>query len=165
MPAVVSTCHIDAAPFSAKALRNLVKIINKQEALIEKALNISEARKARWCKGIDQEFLAKIERKRDLTLDDINEAWYGRKNHSPSHYDRSRYQALNLHNVWFRSTVEFRFFEGTLHAGKVKSYLQFCLALAAKALSAKGHQQQETDIQLGIIQIRFPRVFCSTSDS
>jgi len=33
--------------------------------------------------------------------------------------------------------VHNRFFESTLHAGKVKSYVQFCLALAAKAINAK----------------------------
>ena len=47
------------------------------------------------------------------------------------------YHGLNLHSVWFRGTVEFRWFEATLHAGTVKAYVQFVLALAAKALKAK----------------------------
>ncbi len=37
-----------------------------------------------------------------------------------------------------RSTVEFRFFESTLHAGKVKAAVQFCLALCARALTSHG---------------------------
>jgi len=44
---------------------------------------------------------------------------------------------VNLHNVWYRGTVEFRWFEGTLHAGKVKAYIQFVLALSAKAINAR----------------------------
>ena len=32
--------HVDAARFNAKALRNLVKIVNKQERLIEHALGL-----------------------------------------------------------------------------------------------------------------------------
>lgn len=34
-------------------------------------------------------------------------------------------------------TVEFRWFESTLHAGKVKSYIQYCLALVHRAQTVK----------------------------
>jgi hypothetical protein len=44
---------------------------------------------------------------------------------------------VNLHNVWYRGTVEFRWFEGTLHAGKVRAYIQLVLAVAAKALNGR----------------------------
>ena len=44
---------------------------------------------------------------------------------------------MNLHNVWYRGTVEFRWFEGTLHAGKVRAYIQLVLAVAAKALNGR----------------------------
>jgi hypothetical protein len=40
-----------------------------------------------------------------------------RLNRQPQHYDNSRYHGVNLHNVWYRGTVEFRWFEATLHAG------------------------------------------------
>ncbi len=69
--------HVEARRFDAKALRNLVKIVNKQERLIEHALGISQARRACWCRGIDQAFLDKIEKQRPRSLDDINRAWYG----------------------------------------------------------------------------------------
>ena len=129
--------HVDAAPFDARALRNLVKIVHKQEALIEHALGISEARRARWCRGIDPDFLGRIEAERPSSLEALNRAWYGYLNRSPEHYDATRYRGLNLHNVWFRGTVEYRWFDATLHAGKIKAYLQFVLALSAKALRAR----------------------------
>ena len=129
--------HVDAARFDAAAIQRLVKVVNKQERLIEHALGISENRRVRWCRGIDPTFLARIEQRRPATLEDLNVAWYGYLNRSPIHYDQSRYRGLNLHNVWYRGTIEFRWFEGTLHAGKVKAYVQFVLALAAKALNAK----------------------------
>ena len=44
---------------------------------------------------------------------------------------------MNLHNVWYRGTVEFRWFEATLHAGKVKAYIQLVLAVATKALNGR----------------------------
>jgi len=139
--------HVDAAPFDAKKLANLVKIINKQEALIERALGIADSRKARWCKSVCQDFLQKIEREKPKTLEALNEAWYGRYNPHPQHYHGSRYHGLNLHNVWFRGTVEFRWFNGTLHAGKVKAYIQFCLALAAKALKARSAKSAKRELK------------------
>ena len=33
--------------------------------------------------------------------------------------------------------MEFRLFNGSLHAGEVKAYVQLCLALASKAMKAK----------------------------
>lgn len=40
--------------------------------------------------------------------------------------------------MWYRGTIEFRWFEATLHAGKVKAAVQFVLAIAAKALNSRG---------------------------
>src|SRR5690606_38333850 len=63
----------------------------------------------------------------------LNRAWYGQLTPNAPHYHPTRYHALNLHSVWHRGTIELRLFEVTLHAGKVKAYVQFALALAAKA--------------------------------
>ena len=83
--------HVEAARFSAKALRNLTRIVYKQEELIERGLGISRERRAKWCKGVDPEFLERLEQARPRTLDDMNRAWYGYHNRTPVHYDRSRY--------------------------------------------------------------------------
>lgn len=137
--------HVGSAPFDAKALTNLVKMVNKQEKLIEHALNVSTARRARWCRSIDSNFIANIERRRPRNLDAINAAWYGRHNSRPTHYDQSRYHGVNLHSVWFRGTIEFRWFDATLHAGKVKAYIQFILALASKALTSRSASAAKRD--------------------
>lgn len=57
----------------------------------------------------------------------------------------SRDHGVNLHNVWYRGTVEFRWFEATLHAGRIKAYLQFCLAVAAKALNGRAASSRKRD--------------------
>ena len=150
--------HVEAARFDAKALRNLVKIVNKQERLIEHALGISEARRRRWCRGIDQAFLEKIEKQRPRNLEEMNRAWYGYHNANPTHYDSSRYHGVNLHNVWFRGTVEYRWFDGTLHAGKVKAYIQFVLALSAKAINARASSSKRRDFNPDTARYDF-RVF------
>lgn len=150
--------HVDAARFDARGLRNLVKIVNKQERLIEHALGISAARRARWCRGIDQAFLDKIEKQRPRDLQEMNRAWYGYHNTAPTHYDSSRYHGVNLHNVWFRGTVEYRWFDATLHAGKVKAYLQFALALSAKAIRARASSSKRRDFNPDTARYDF-RVF------
>ena len=159
---VDSTCgihvHVDAARFDAKGLRNLIKIVNKQERLIEHALEISDARRAHWCRGIDQGFLDKIEKQRPHDLEDMNRAWYGYHNTTPTHYDSSRYHGVNLHNVWYRGTVEYRWFDGTLHAGKAKSYIQFVLALSAKAMRARASCSKRRDFNPNTARYDF-RVF------
>jgi len=137
--------HVDAARFDARGLGNLVKIVNKQEQLIEHALGMNERRRRTFCRGIDAGFLARLESGRPRTLEALNETWYGYRNNAPEHYDSTRYRGLNLHNVWFRGTVEFRWFDSTLHAGKVNAYIQFVLALAAKALAARGASSRRRD--------------------
>jgi hypothetical protein len=129
--------HVDGARFDARAVTNLVKIFHKQEALIEHALGICPNRLNTFCKSIDRNFLERLEKDRPRTMDELNRAWYGYHCPQPQHYDRSRYRALNIHSLFFRGTIEYRCFNGTLHAGKIKAYIQFVLALSAKALKAK----------------------------
>lgn len=150
--------HVDAARFDVGALRNLVKIVNKQEQLIEHAIGITEARRSRWCRGIDQSFLAKIERQRPSDLEEMNRARYGYRNRAPQHFDHARYHGVNLHNVWIRGTVEYRWFEATLHAGKVKAYIQFALALSAKAINARASSSKRRDFNPATAKFEF-RVF------
>ena len=129
--------HVDAAPFDGKNLANLAKMIYKQEPLILHALAISERRLERYTRPISDDFIRRIERERPRTKEHLNRLWYGRMNTAPEHYDSTRYHGVNLHNVWYRGTVEFRWFESTLHAGKIKAYIQFCLAIANRAINSR----------------------------
>ena len=129
--------HVDGARFDAKALTNLVKMVNKQERLIEHALQVSPTRRSRYCQPIDPTFLARIESRRPQTMLDVQTAWYGSVRHTPTRYDSSRYHGLNLNSLFYRGTIEWRLFNGTLHAGEVKAYLHLVLAIASKALTAK----------------------------
>lgn len=129
--------HVDAASFDGRTLSNLAKLVYKQEALILHALNVSQSRQERYTRPISNDFIRQIEEQRPRTTTQLNRIWYGRENRQPTHYDHTRYHGVNFHNVWYRGTVEFRWFEGTLHAGKIKGYIQLVLAIAAKALKAR----------------------------
>jgi hypothetical protein len=129
--------HVDGARFDAKSVVNLVKLVHKQERLLEHALGVSDERLARFCRPIESSFIEALEARRPKTLGEIRDAWYGRSNASPSRYDSSRYHGLNLNSLFFRGTIEFRYFNGSLHAGEVKAYVQLVLAMAGKALASK----------------------------
>ena len=136
--------HVDGAVFDTKKLLNLAKTFYKQEELILHALGI-HADRQRYCRRLSDDFIRRIEHRRPRTLRDLNRAWYGRENTTPQHYDSTRYATLNLHNLWYRNTVEMRAANSTLHAGKVKAYIQFVLALAAKAISARAASSRKRE--------------------
>jgi hypothetical protein len=137
--------HIDGARFDAKSVVNLVKLVHKQERLLEHALGVSDARLQRYCRPIEASFIQALEARRPKTLSEVRDAWYGRPNHTPSRYDQSRYHGLNLNSLFFRGTIELRYFNGTLHAGEVKAYVQLALAMAGKALASKAASSKRRD--------------------
>jgi hypothetical protein len=129
--------HVDAAPFDASKLRNLVNIVASKEDMIYKALQVSRSREETYCKRIEPWFLEELNRKKPKTMDAFKDIWYQGKDGSNKHYHSSRYHCLNLHSVFQKGTVEFRAFNGEIHAGKIKAYIQFCLAITAQALNQR----------------------------
>lgn len=136
--------HIDASPFDARTLRNITNIMAAKEDLIYKALGVSVARQNRWCQPVEQRFLEQLNARRPRTMQDVERIWYDGESRSYSHYDDSRYHCLNLHSVFQKGTVEFRLFNGTLHAGKIKAYIQFCMAISAQALNQSCASRRKT---------------------
>ena len=139
--------HVDASRFDAPALVRLVKLVHKQERLIEMALGIQEHRLGRYCKPIDPEFLARVDGHAVNAMSTLQRAWYG-GSAQPTRYHETRYRGVNLNSYFVRGTVEFRLFEGSLHAGEVKTYVQFALALASKALRSRAAQARRRDYNL-----------------
>lgn len=140
--------HVDASPFDARTLRNITNIMASKEDLIYKALKVSVARENQYCHKVEERFLEELNQKKPKTLDGVEQIWYGGDSRRYHHYDDSRYHCLNLHSVFQKGTVEFRLFNGTLHAGKIKAYIQFCLAISAQALNqacASRRKTQTTD--------------------
>jgi len=151
--------HVGLGAHTPKTLRNLVNIINAKEDLLTMALGITPERRGRWCKPVEPLFLQKLNSIKPKTMEDFARIWYTYSGGSDSnwrccalhHYDRSRYHLLNLHATFSEErpahTIEFRAFEATLHAGKIKAYIQLCLAISAQALAAgaASPRRPETD--------------------
>lgn len=136
--------HIDASPFDARTLRNITNIMASKEDLIYKALGVSVARQNQWCQPVEQRFLDQLNARRPRNMQEVERIWYNGESRSDEHYDSSRYHCLNLHSVFQKGTVEFRLFNGTLHAGKIKAYIQFCLAIGAQALNQTCASRRKT---------------------
>lgn len=141
--------HIGLGEHTPQSLRRLVNIVNAKEDLLTMALGISPARRSQWCAPVNQVFLTELNRRKPTTMEDFARIWYARSGGSSSdwrrcaaqHYDHSRYHLLNLHATFSTErpahTIEFRAFNGTLHAGEIKAYIQLCLAISAQALTSK----------------------------
>ena len=130
--------HVGAADFGATEVKNLVKTFYKQETLILKAAGTDEERLGHYTRRTDHDFVEKIATMRRPTMEAINRAWFGTYTPHPRHYDGHRYRALNLNNLWdSKRTVEYRFWNGTTHAGKVKAAVQLSLLIAIRAKNAK----------------------------
>ena len=153
--------HINAEPYNALKLRNLVNIVASKEDIIYDALQVGMSR-AHYCKKVDRSFLQKLNAAKPRTMDEIKDIWYDGRDGSNYHYHDSRYHLLNLHSMFSKGTVEFRAFNSTLHAGVIRSYLVFCrtpaegrparltfgcsvcLAISNQALSQKSAQWKPT---------------------
>ena len=141
--------HVGLGQHTPASLRRLVNLVNAKEDLLTQALGISPQRRGQWCQPVDQDFLAALNRAKPATMDAFAKIWYEHSGGSSSnwrvcaerHYDHSRYHLLNLHATFSTErpahTIEFRAFNGTLHAGKIKAYIQLCLAMSAQALTTK----------------------------
>lgn len=137
--------HVGADKHNAKSLKNLVNIMYQKQDMLYRAIEMLPNRANRWAKKIPANVVERMQKANSKKLDSVARAWY---NDDPSRhtakYDDSRYHGLNLHSVWYTGTVEFRLFNATTHAGKVKAYIQFCLAVSAQAINSKATSAIQT---------------------
>ena len=135
--------HVDGSRFDVKSVINLVKFVHKQERLLEHVFAAHE-RRLDYCRPINQAFLRRIETQPPKTLQQLSNAWYGRRV-TPTRRHESRYHGLNLNSFFYRRTIEFRYFNGTLDDGEVLANVQLVLALAANALDTKTASSKRRD--------------------
>ena len=134
--------HVDGANHNAKSLRRLVNFMTSRQDLIYEALEIGD-REYSWCKKLNANLLDEMKKDKNLSKEQAEQIWYSRANDGYSdginheHYNRTRYHGVNLHSYFSKGTVEFRLFNSTLHAGKIKAYIQFCLAVSAWAITSQ----------------------------
>lgn len=141
--------HIGANGHTPQTLRNLANIMASHEDLIAEALKLDRNRIDRYCRTVDPNFLAELNRRKPATMAKLADIWYNSQGENygrTQHYNGSRYRMLNYHVVFTKGTVEFRLYQfdnptaerkGGLHAGQLKSYIQFSLLLSQMAKELK----------------------------
>ena len=108
--------------------------------MIFKALKVERLRE-RYCKKIEEDLLKDFNEEKPKTMAQLAKVWYNEPEREAvrihDHYHTSRYTFCNLHALFTKGTVEFRMFNATLHAGEVKTAIQFSLALMHQAKTTK----------------------------
>ena len=139
--------HVDASSHTPQSLKNALSIMYSKEDILFRALKVNEHRVERWCKKVREPMLEKIRKlPADTTMERLKQEWYGGQDRSHEHYNWTRYYALNLHSVFYRGTLEWRCFESTLHAGKVRANITLALAISAQAINQKRTVMRKTEI-------------------
>ena len=151
--------HIGAKGHTPQTLRNLANIMASHESLLADALKLDRRRMDRYCRTVDPNFLAELNRKKPTTMAKLADIWYtsqGENYGRNQHYNGSRYRMLNYHATFTKGTIEFRLFQfdapdgerqNGIHAGQLKSYIQLCLALSemAKEVKTASAKPQQTE--------------------
>ena len=140
--------HVGSKDLTTDEMIRLAKLFDKYEPIIEQSLNILPSRRT-YCKPFQSSgFVARLKSiKGKISDEKFRELWYvGNEFNTQAKYNDSRYHTLQWHNHYFQrdrnrnpnaSTVEFRCFNSTLHAGKVRAYVEFVLAMTSKSINSK----------------------------
>ena len=140
--------HVDASNHTARSLKNALTIMYSKEDILFQALRVQTSREEYYCKKVRPVVLEVIRKMPNSTIsmDKLKDVWYEGRDGSHTHYDSTRYYALNLHAVFSKGTLEWRCFESTLHAGKVRANITLALAISAQAINQKCTQMRKTPI-------------------
>ena len=133
--------HIGIKDLPPQTIVHILNQVHSKQDLIFKALGVSTSTaRYRFCKKVPTVLVETLKKKKAKTLRQIADVWYSTIGHSGEKYTRyptSRYHIVNLtrglvpDSQYYYGTCEFRCFSSTLHAGKIKSYIQLCLLLVA----------------------------------
>ena len=143
--------HVGALDHTVRSIKNLVNFMSSYQDLIYKAVNVNPSREA-YCRKLNHNLIENFNTRGVSSEYDCEKVWYNREDThycKSQHYNQTRYHGLNLHSLFSKGTVEFRVFNGTLHAGKIRAYIVMCLGICnyakTKARVTKAKKQQFND--------------------
>lgn len=142
--------HVGIGQFTPVQVAAITRVAAKSDRLLRGCAKPSASR-TRWCAPPKSAMVRRMAKAG--TWEAVARAWYGPRTNvrdaAGTHYHESRYCGINLHSFFYntshrwnesitpgRGTLEFRYFDGTLHAGKIRAYITLCLAVVAKGLTA-----------------------------
>jgi hypothetical protein len=155
--------HVSHSDLNARAVANLARIFYKHEDLIFAAFGVTQERMERYAKKMREEFARKIAAKKPASMGELNKWWYGEFNATPTRQHNSRYESLNINAMLYRGALEFRLFQfkdRRIHAGELRAWIIFCMALTAKAINTKAASAKKRNYEVDCGKFDF-RVFIS----
>lgn len=138
--------HVDGSNHTPESLTRLLNFATGRQDLFYEALQIGD-RANRWCHKISPELFKAMKASGKQSMAAAERVWYSSANDGyggtidHQHYNATRYHGINLHAYFTKGTVEFRLFNGTTHAGKIKAYIQFCLAMSGWAIESNDNRK------------------------
>lgn len=133
--------HVGISGFTPKQLANLVNTLYTKQDMLYQSLGVYASRQ-HYCQKLPAHLVEKIKEKKPDTLEDFADIWYEELGDSytsrDTHYNPSRYHALNLHNYLSgrQPTAELRCANAVTHAGKVRATVEFFMLTVAYAANA-----------------------------
>lgn len=133
--------HVSSSMHTAQTVKNFCNLVYGNDELVRKALGVTNSRE-RWCQPLTSEFIEKLASCK--TLEKIADVWYDTYAYGEgryAHYNHSRYHLINLHRYFSTlgtaaNTIEIRAFNGSLHAGEIRAFVAFVLAMNGQALQS-----------------------------
>jgi len=132
--------HIGAEHFNANDLRILCNILYSKQILLYRSLKVKVNRRE-YATYLPEHLMKRLNEAKPKLLNDFADIWYQNADGTlisgrNVRYNKTRYRMLNLHGLLSgkTNTIEFRLFNGTMHAGKIKSYIQLVTLICANAL-------------------------------
>lgn len=133
--------HVDGARFKSDPakVRDLMAFAYRWERVVFAAVRPCAAREhGVYMKKLDVELVERFRRAaRPRSVERAGRLWYGGEIGFRHHYDGSRYRWVNVHALFDKGTVEFRLFDATLHAGRVKANVILALGVVAAVLTKR----------------------------
>lgn len=130
----------------AKKLSNLFKMFYSKQDLIYEALNVGESRR-RYCNKLSDLFINNLNSKKPATISEIKDVWYDGFDRG-GRYNHTRYRGINAHPLLSQRmpTIEYRIFQFSngIHAGELKSFIQFAIMFTAYGLNSKSTSSKRT---------------------
>ena len=127
--------HVDAK-CTPNSMKNIYNLVSSHQKLLARALKIKDNRLNRYCCNLSGQAYAGISNG-DLNMTVIEDRW--------DDVEDSRYRFVNFYSFFNNKGIEFRCFNSTTHAGKLKSYIQLSLAICNYAMSVENVRTKEKE--------------------
>ena len=129
--------HVSDQAHSAQSLRNLIRLFRQKEELFIEAFQIPDNRLRRYCDRVEEQLNEKLKNNKPTNFKSLFDLW--------ANAGCGRYRMLNYQSIFHGKGIEFRLFNMSFHAGVVKAYIVFCLAISAKALTMQRAVSEKSD--------------------